>query len=70
MSDQDGDGTQDAKQVELEKKLKYLRKVRGGHRGFATKLIQSSEDLLKAVASTGDDKNAVITTDLRTNREL
>ena len=70
MSDQDGDGTQDAKQVELEKKLKHLRKVRGGHRGFATKLIQSSEDLLKAVASTGDDKNAVITTDLRTNREL
>ena len=69
MSEDNGNGTEDVEKMEQEKKLKHLRKVRGGHRGYATKLIKTSEDWLQAVSTTGD-KSPVIATDLRTNREL
>ena len=33
-----------AVQMDIDKQLKNLRKVRGGHRGYATTLINSSDN--------------------------
>ena len=53
-----------AVQLDIDKKLKNLRKVRGGHRGYATSLINSSEHFLKQPPSD------TVTTELKTNEAL
>ena len=53
-----------AVQMDIDKQLKNLRKVRGGHRGYATTLINSSEQYLKQPPSD------MVTMELKTNEAL
>ena len=51
-----------------EKKLKALRKVRGGHRGYATKLLKTTETILKEFGEPTESTDvSMLTTDLKTN---
>ena len=51
-----------------DKKLKALRKVRGGHRAYATKLLKNTETILKEFGAPTDSTNvSILTTDLKTN---